>query len=108
LNFFQSYYQKVLVNLASRSLVIVFGKPYFVMIVLNTRSATYVAVAGSLVGMKCAILENLSTITKTPEDPEGVSGKSVRKSIDMSSHGAAGVGNGCRSPAERCDDVLMR
>ena len=98
----------MLVNLASLSLVILFGKPYFVMIALNTRSATQVAVAGSLVGRKCAILENLSTITKTPDDPEGVSGKSVRKSIDMSSHGAAGVGSGCRRPAGHCDDVLLR
>ena len=40
-------------------------------------------------------------MTKTPEDPFEVSGKSVRKSIAMSSHGAPGLGRGCRSPAGR-------
>ena len=53
-------------------------------------------------------MENLSTMTRTPEDPDGVSGKSVRKSIATSSHGAAGLGRGCSSPDGRYEDVLLR
>ena len=108
LNFFHSCYQRVLVNLESLSLVMVLGMPCLAIISLKTRSATYSAVAGSLVGRNLAILLNLSTITRTPVCPASVAGNSVRKSIAMSSHGALGVGRGCSSPAGRCEDALLR
>ena len=64
------------------------------------------AVAGLLVGMKRAILLNLSTTTRTPSCPYAVGGNSVRKSIAMSTHGAEGTGNGYSSPAGFCDDTF--
>ena len=92
--FFHRFYHKLLVNLVSLSLTILFGIPCFATTSLKTNCATLSAVAGSDVGRKRAIFENLSTMTKTPEFLELVSGKSVRKSIEISCHGPAGVGRG--------------
>ena len=92
--FFQRFYHRLLVNLESLSLTILFGMPCFATTSLKTNSATFSAVAGSDVGRKRAILENLSTMTNMPEFWELVTGKSVRKSIEMSCHGPAGVGRG--------------
>jgi hypothetical protein len=56
------------------------------------------AVALSLVGMKCAILLNLSTTTMMALKPlDG--GKLTMKSIDTLSHGPSRIGNGRNNPA---------
>ena len=75
---------------------------------LKTSVATWSAPAGSLVGMKRAILLKRSMTTSTPLLPALVRGKSVRKSIAISYHGPAGTGNGCNSPAGFCDETLLR
>jgi hypothetical protein len=50
-----------------------------------------------LVGMKCAILLNRSTITMMASKPfDG--GKLTMKSMDTLSHGPSGIDKGCNKP----------
>ena len=49
-------------------------------------------------GMKCAILENLSTTTNIESLFVLVRGNPNTKSIDISDHGAYGVGKGVYNP----------
>ena len=107
LYFFQSVCHKLLVKRASLSLTILFGMPCFATTSLKIRSAMFAAVAGSLVGKNLAILLNLSTTTSTPVWPSVVAGKSVRKSMEMSCQGPAGVGNGWSNPAGFLEDSLL-
>jgi hypothetical protein len=48
--------------------------------------------------MKCAILENLSTTTKIESLPFFDLGKPKTKSIEISTQGSVGTGNGVYSP----------
>jgi hypothetical protein len=55
------------------------------------------AVALSLMGMKCAILLNQSTITMITSNPlDG--GKLTMKSMDTLFHDPSGINNGCNNP----------
>ena len=98
----------MLVNLVSRSLVMLRGKPCYDTTALKINSAMLSAVAGSSVGRNFAILLNLSMTTKMPVFPADVFGRSVRKSIAMSFQGPSGIGNGCRSPPGFYEEILLR
>ncbi|WZZ71362.1 hypothetical protein YC2023_082732 [Brassica napus] len=60
---------------------------------LKKRSAVWLASFVLVHGMKCAILENLSTTTKI-ESLCSILGKPSTKSIDRSTHGVIGIGKG--------------
>ena len=98
----------VLVNLVSRSDVILLGIPCCVIISSKILLATSSVPASFFRGKNLAALENLSTTTRMPECPAFVKGKSVRKSIAMSFHGAEGIVNGCSSRPGFCVLPLLR
>jgi hypothetical protein len=66
---------------------------------LKYNCATLTALAVFLHAIKCTILENLSTTTKTESLPFCVLGKPNKKSMLTFVHGCSGIGRGKYSPA---------
>src|SRR3954463_965345 len=97
-NLAHKHHQKWLRNLVSRSETIVFGTPCNRIISRKNKSATLAASSLLRHGIKCAILENLSTTTNMLSLPFFVRGKPKTKSMDISSHGTLGTGKGMYKP----------
>jgi hypothetical protein len=83
----------------SRSNTIDKGKPWRRYTSLKYNCATLTASAVFLHAMKCTILENLSTTTKTESLPFCVLGKPSTKSMLTFVHGCSGIGKGKYRPA---------
>src|SRR3954467_1647380 len=97
-----SAFQNLLVNLASRSEMMDLGKPWSLMMWSKNSWAVSGAVAVILVGAKCTIFENVSTNTTMASYPDLVVGSWTMKSINTWSQGYCGIGSGWRSPAGTC------
>jgi hypothetical protein len=90
--------QKWLRNLVSRLDTIDKGKPWRRYTSLKYNCATLTASAIFLHAIKCTILENLSTTTKTESLPFWVLGKPNTKSTLTFVHGCCGIGKGKYNP----------
>jgi len=90
--------QKWLKNFVSRSEVIDLGTPCRRTISLKNKLATFTALEVFLHAIKWAILEYLSTTTKTESTLRWVRGSPRMKSNDKSSQGVARMGNDMYKP----------
>ena len=88
-------------NRVSRSDTISSGKPCNRQISLTNSFASSWAVVFGM-ATKCAILENLSTITQMCSFPFVVFGSLTMKSIDIADHGRVGSSRGSSSPYLLC------
>src|SRR5664279_4412681 len=95
-------------NFTSRSETIDLGTPCRRTISLKNKVAMCEASSVLLHGMKCAILENLSTTTKIESLFVLVHGNPNTKYILMSLHGACGVGKGMKRPCDLEVDLALR
>ena len=85
-------------NLVSLSHTIVPGRPWRQTISLKKRVATFLASAVFAQGIKCAMLENLSTTTKIESTLLAVLGKPKTKPMLRSCQGSCGMGRGWYNP----------
>ena len=82
-----SVFQNRLVNFASRSEMMALGSPCNRKMWSKNSFAVFGAVAVISVGMKCTILDSVSTTTRMASCPRLVVGRWVMKSMEMTSHG---------------------
>jgi hypothetical protein len=91
-------FQKLGVNLASRSETMVLGRPCNLKIYFIKKLATPMVLKVDLIGMKWATLLKLSTTTMIASCFFIVFGKLVTNSMEIFSHFHYGICKGCHSP----------
>src|SRR5205807_8418042 len=106
-NSFIKLVQNLEVNRLSLSEIIDSGSPWYRQISFRNISANCSIGTSVVSGMKCAILENLSTMTQILVYPAD-SGNPIMKSIEMDFHGRSGTSIGDSSPNFLCLAVLLR
>jgi len=95
------------VKRGSLSLTIALGRPWCFMTWLTYRRAVSSPVTCTVVGMRCVILDNLSTTTKSAVCPLFVFGRCMIKSMVTTSHVCSGFGRGFSKPAGFCVELLL-
>jgi len=101
-------FQKWLRNFGSLSLTMVWRIPCNLITCSTNKDSTLGASSHLWHGMKWAIFENWSTMTKMLSLPLLVLGKFKTRSIEISSQGLWGVGRGVYKPWERRRDLAPR
>ena len=96
--FFHNVLQKFPTNVVSLSEIMLLGNPCNLTTSLKNWLETCVASLVFKKGMKCAIFENMSTITRIESWPIWVLGNPKTKSILTASQGLLGMGNGWYNP----------
>jgi len=94
-------------NRVSQSETIDLGSPRRRQISFRNLKANSLMCSSVLSGIKCAILENLSTITYIFVYPSDF-GNPTMKSMDIAVHGLIGTSKGSRSPYFLCRMTLLR
>jgi len=99
--------QNLHVNQVSRSETIDSGSPWRRQISFTNVKASSLICSSVHRGMKCAILENLSTITHIFVYPSDFGNPTI-KSMDIAVQGLIGTSKGSRSPYFLCQMTLLR